>query len=138
MCKVRLRFVGRLEKLQLAPIPNVHQAILKDNPPANLVPPISRKWEVAARFPKSPKLSSGQSMKLGCFWKLLVTTRHQKLYKIQDWESVRTKYEDIAERLHAVYPKEGKLEEYPHTADPSVITKDRILSKIKRIKIITI
>ena len=72
---------------------------------------------------------------IGLLLEVISDYKASKIVQGQDWESVRTKYEDIAERLHAVYPKEGKLEEYPHTADPSVITKDRILSKIKRIKI---
>ena len=72
---------------------------------------------------------------IGLLLEVIIDCRASKILQGQDWESVRTKYEDIAERLHAIYPKEGILKEYPYTTDPSVITKDRILSKLKTIKI---
>ena len=70
-------------------------------------------------------------MKLGCFLEV-IDHKESKILQGQDWESVRTKYGDISERLHAIYPREGKLKDYPHIADPSGITKERILSKLKR------
>ena len=54
-----------------------------------------------------------------------------------DWETIKSKYEDIAERFQAVYQKEDTVvteEEFPNKADPQQIKKDRIISKIKRIK----
>ncbi len=54
-----------------------------------------------------------------------------------DWETVRSRYEDICERLQSRYPKESSgvdAEEYPNCSDPSVITKEKIIPKIKRIK----
>jgi len=54
-----------------------------------------------------------------------------------DWETVKSKYDDICERLQSRYPKERDEidpEEYPHYTDPSVITKEKIIPKIKLIK----
>ena len=54
-----------------------------------------------------------------------------------DWETIKSKYEDITERFQARYPKENTVvteEEFPNHADPQKITKDRLISKIKRIK----
>ena len=54
-----------------------------------------------------------------------------------DWKAIKCKYEDIAERFQARYQKKDTVvteEEFPNHADPQEITKDRIISKIKRIK----
>ena len=54
-----------------------------------------------------------------------------------DWETIKSKYDDICERLQSRYPKERDeidLEEYPNYSDPSVITKEKIIPKIKLIK----
>eukprot|EP00112_Aurelia_sp_Birch-Aquarium-sp1_P016380 Seg3708.3 transcript_id=Seg3708.3/GoldUCD/mRNA.D3Y31 product="hypothetical protein" protein_id=Seg3708.3/GoldUCD/D3Y31 len=55
-----------------------------------------------------------------------------------DWETVKTRYEDITERFQAQYPRGGadaNMEEYPNFADPSKITKERIIPRLKRIKL---
>eukprot|EP00794_Sanderia_malayensis_P020624 gene20624-22659_t len=54
-----------------------------------------------------------------------------------DWETIKSKYEEILELFHTRYPKEGadfSKEQYRHISDPTVITKDKIVSKIKRIR----
>ena len=54
-----------------------------------------------------------------------------------DWESIKSKYEDITERLQSRYPKpDSGLSEaaFPYSNDPSVFTKDRIIPKVKRLK----
>ena len=54
-----------------------------------------------------------------------------------DWESVKSKYEDVCERLQSRYPKENSgvdEQEYPNCSNPSVISRDKIIPKIKRIK----
>ena len=54
-----------------------------------------------------------------------------------DWETVRMRYEEITERFRDSYPKKesgASHEEFPKFEDTSVITKDRVASKIKRIK----
>ena len=45
-----------------------------------------------------------------------------------DWETSKSKYDDICERLQSRYPKERDEidpEEYPHYTDPSVITREK-------------
>ena len=103
------------------PISNVHQAILKE-------------MGSSCKVSQESKAFLWTKHEIGLLLEVIIDYKASKILQGQDWESVRTKYKDIAERLHAVHLKEGKLEEYPHTADPSVITKDRILSKLKRIK----
>ena len=54
-----------------------------------------------------------------------------------DWESVKSKYEDLCDRLQSRYPKENSgvdEQKYPNCSNPSVISRDKIIPKIKRIK----
>ena len=54
-----------------------------------------------------------------------------------DWETIKSKYDDICERLQSLYPKERDeidLEEYPNCSDPPVVTMKKIIPKIKLIK----
>ena len=54
-----------------------------------------------------------------------------------DWETIKSKYEEITERFQERYPKEGNganEQEFPNFRNPKVIGKDRVIPKIKRIK----
>ena len=54
----------------------------------------------------------------------------------KDWESVRTKYEDLLELFIERYPtnEEVNPEQFPNSKNTSVFTKERIIAKLKRIK----
>lgn len=54
-----------------------------------------------------------------------------------DWDTIKNKYEEITARLQDRYPKENSgvsAEEFPNCADPTVLRKDRIMAKVKRVK----
>ena len=54
-----------------------------------------------------------------------------------DWETVKSKYEEITERFRASYPKKESgvdFEQFPKCEDITFITKDKVMAKIKRIK----
>ena len=58
----------------------------------------------------------------------------------KDWETVKRKYEDIIERFLERYPSEISdasqvANKYPNGRDKSVFTKERVVSKIKKIKL---
>ena len=58
-----------------------------------------------------------------------------------DWETFKSKYDDICERLQSRYPKErdeSDPEEYPHYTDPSVITREKITPKIVKFLIFSL
>ena len=54
----------------------------------------------------------------------------------KDWQSVRTKYEDLLQLFIERYPKnnEDDLEQFPNSKDTNVFTKEKIVAKLKRIK----
>ena len=55
-----------------------------------------------------------------------------------DRETVKAKYEEITEQFYLHYLKEGNgvsTKEYPNIADPTAVSKERIVTKIKKIRI---
>ena len=67
---------------------------------------------------------------------LLKVVHEYKTTKISsslDWETVRTKYTDIANSFVQKYPK-GKSEEFPHSNDEAAFTEERITAKIRKVK----
>ena len=54
-----------------------------------------------------------------------------------DWKTVKSKYEEIAEWIHASYPKKESVvdfEHFPKCEDVTIITKDKVMAKSKRLK----
>ena len=69
--------------------------------------------------------------------RIIIVNKSNKAALGLDWETIKSKYEDICERLQSRYPKESSRvdkEQYPNCSDPSVIITDKIIPKIKRIK----
>ena len=67
--------------------------------------------------------------------KIVLDYKVSKLAGGQDWETVRTKYEDITSKLQASYPKdEEERTEFPHLATKAEFTKERLTAKIEKIK----
>eukprot|EP00794_Sanderia_malayensis_P010159 gene10159-11199_t len=69
--------------------------------------------------------------------KIVLDYKTLKTNLCQDWESIKNRYEEITTRFRASYPrKESGVspEEFPKYEDTSVITKDRVSTKVKRIK----
>ena len=68
---------------------------------------------------------------------IIINYKATKMARGLDWETVKAKYEEIMELFHLRYPKEGSgvsPEEYPNSADPTVVSKEHIVTKIKRIR----
>ena len=68
---------------------------------------------------------------------VIIDYKGTKMAQGLDWETVKAKYEEITEQFHLHYPKENNdvnVKGYPAIADPTVILKDRIVTKIKRIR----
>ena len=57
-----------------------------------------------------------------------------KLSSGNDWETVKSKYEDIARLFIANYPEEN-CEEFPNAGVKWKFTKERVASKIKKLKV---
>ena len=53
-----------------------------------------------------------------------------KLANGQDWDTIRSKYEDVKEIFKALYPEE-ESEEFPHSKNKDEFTKERLAAKIK-------
>ena len=51
-----------------------------------------------------------------------------------DWETIRNRYEELVERLKENYPSD-LTEGYPNVGKTDVFTKERLLRKLKRIKL---
>ena len=55
----------------------------------------------------------------------------------KDWETIKNKYKEITEKFQNRYPKRDSgvdQTQYPHCDDPAVFNKERISTKLKRIK----
>ena len=68
---------------------------------------------------------------------IIIDYKATKMARGLDWETIKAKYEEIMELFHLRYPKEGSgvsPEEYLNSADPTVVSKERIVTKIKRIR----
>ena len=68
---------------------------------------------------------------------VVIDYKAAKMAKGLDWETVRTKYDEIAARFQARYPNPDSgvnLDEYPNCESPEKINKAKIAPKIKRIK----
>ena len=54
-----------------------------------------------------------------------------------EWETIKNRYEEITTRFRSSYPTKesgASIEEFPKSDDTSIITKERVCTKIKRIK----
>ena len=54
-----------------------------------------------------------------------------------NWETIKNRYEEITTRFRSSYPTKesgASIEEFPKSDDTSIITKERVCTKIKRIK----
>ena len=68
---------------------------------------------------------------------IIIDYKGRKMAQGIDWETVKAKYEEITEQFHLHYPKDGSgvsSREYPNIADPTVISKERVVTKIKKIR----
>ena len=68
---------------------------------------------------------------------VVIDYKAAKMVKGLDWETVKTKYDEIATRFQARYPKadSGVIpDEYPNCERPEKVNKAKIAPKIKRIK----
>ena len=65
--------------------------------------------------------------------KVIHDYKTSKLMGGQDWETVRSKYEDIKEKFISNYPNE-ESEEFPNFKSKDQFTKERLAAKIKKIK----
>ncbi len=66
--------------------------------------------------------------------KVVLDYKVSKLAGGQDWETVRTKYEDITSKFQALYPEEADSVAFPHLATKKEFSKERLTAKIKKIK----
>ena len=71
--------------------------------------------------------------------RVVMDFKAQKSSQGLDWETVKNRHEDKTQRFIANYPKNEdsglSCEAFPNKNNASVFTKERILSKIKHIKI---
>ena len=87
---------------------------------------------------KSSKTFSWTDEETSLLLQVVIDYKASKTATGLDWETVKNRYEDITERFQVQYPREGadaNMEEYPNFADPSKITKERIIARLKRIKL---
>ena len=65
--------------------------------------------------------------------KLVLDYKTKKIADAQDWDTVRAKYEDILKSFVEAYPPE-ETEEFPRHHQLEMFTKERIASKVKKMK----
>ena len=54
-----------------------------------------------------------------------------------DWETIKNKYNEISEKFQDRYPKSSgavNRSEYQHCDNPNILSKERIATKLKRLK----
>lgn len=68
--------------------------------------------------------------------KITLEYKSSKLSEGQDWETIRSKYEEIHRIFVAAYPddKEGGGGEFPRVKTKHEFTKERITQKLKKLK----
>ena len=64
--------------------------------------------------------------------RLTLEYKSSKLKVDVDWESCKSKYEDITDLFEAQYPKDSTEKDFPH--DVKTISKGQVTSKIKNIR----
>ena len=62
--------------------------------------------------------------------KVVLDYKVSKLAGGQDWETVRTKYEDIMSKFQALYPEEADSVAFPHLATKKEFSKERLTAII--------
>lgn len=68
--------------------------------------------------------------------KVAISYKTEKKTEGKDWESVKTRYEDLLKLYIERYPKsnEGEPEHFPNKKNTDVFDKEKIIAKLKRIK----
>ena len=88
---------------------------------------------MAAKTPKS-KIFNWTDEETALLLKVVADFKSEKISAGQDWETIRSKYEDLRVRYLEAYPVEEGSEEFPNSSSKETFTKERLTAKIKKIR----